>query len=559
MTIRAPMQSSPTRHLFALLFLLLAAPTLLAAPFFERVTTETFTLTGTNVPSATAAVRVGGEPAAFNVATGEWTRQLTRPSGHHQIAVEFFGLNAQPLRLEFRDVVVETKTLSLGGALAGNLHWTTNDGVIRLTNSVQLAAEAHLTLDPGVVVLLSAGASLRATNATILINGTAEQPVHLLPDDGSTVWGELAAAGPTGTLEMRHAEVAGGAVKIREGATGLLEDSYIHHYKSGSTSIAGCTRAKSVTVRRCHFNGYHETLWQFTPMLIEDSLFENADNPSSDALDFDGVPAGSVIRRCTFRFGPQSNTDAIDLGSATQGVVVEDCLMHDFPNDKGVSIGENSFGIVVRNCLVYRCDSGIAVKDNCTAEVYGCTFADNDYGFRNYNKANPASPTGGGHITNSFNNLFWGNGTTVSLLNASTLAADHSDFGDTNWPGLGNFAADPRFVSEAERDYRLAVDSPARGTGRDGATLGAYFPVGAPMAASHPGFTAVATTPTELRLYFWVDSASGLSLRDGGDLAAGGWSSSTSFLPGPVPRMVTLTLPLSPASHFYQLVSAPAP
>jgi hypothetical protein len=545
-------------RLSALVTLLLGHAQTLAA-FFQLAGPEPFTLAGSNPPAGTVAVHVAGEAASFNAITGEWNHPLTRPSGHHQLAVEFFGLNFQPLRLEFRDVVVETKTLSLGGTLAGNLRWTTNDGVIRITNSVRLAADAQLTIDPGVVVLLSAGTSLRATNAVIVINGTAEQPVHLLPDDGSTVWGELVAAGPAGALEMRHAQIAAGAVKIREEATGLLEDSYIHHYKSGGTPIAGCTRAKSVTIRRCHFNGYHETLWQFTPMLIEDSLFENADNPSSDALDFDGVPAGSVIRRCTFRNGPQSNTDAIDLGSETQGVVVEDCLMHDFPNDKGVSIGESSFGIVVRNCLVYRCDSGIAVKDNCTAEVYGCTFADNDFGFRNYNKANPDSSTGGGHITNSFNNLFWGNGTTVSLLNASTLVADHSDFGDTNWPGTGNFALNPRFVSEAERDYRLADDSPARGAGRDGATLGAQFPVGAPMAASHPAFTAVTAAPTGLRLEFWVDSTAGLTLRESAALVAGGWVSTTDFLPGPVPRKVSLTLPLTLAGHFYQLVSIPAP
>src|SRR6185295_12691398 len=154
--------------------------------------------------------------------------------------------------------------------------------------------------------------------------------------------------------------------QFRNGATGLMEDSYVHNYKAGpapgTIPIAGCNNAKAVTVRRCHFAFYHETLWRFTPMLIEDSLFENADNASSDALDFDGAPPGSTIRRCTFRHGPQSNTDAIDLGSGSLGVLVEDCLMYDFPNDKGVSIGESSFNIVIRNCLMYGNDSGVAVK-----------------------------------------------------------------------------------------------------------------------------------------------------------------------------------------------------
>jgi len=99
-------------------------------------------------------------------------------------------------------------------------------------------------------------------------------------------------------------------------------------------------------------------------MLVEDSLFENANNPSSDALDFDTAPQGSIIRRCTFRFGPQSNTDAIDIGSQSTATLIENCLMHDFPFDKGVSIGEDSFQITIRNCLMYRNDSGVATKDN---------------------------------------------------------------------------------------------------------------------------------------------------------------------------------------------------
>ena len=36
-------------------------------------------------------------------------------------------------------------------------------------------------------------------------------------------------------------------------------------------------------------------------------------------VDFDGAVVGSVIRRCTFRHGPQSNTDAVDIGPTTSG------------------------------------------------------------------------------------------------------------------------------------------------------------------------------------------------------------------------------------------------
>lgn len=466
------------RLLIALFAVLLIPPGLAALPLFQLTDGSPFSLAGTNVPAGTVAVLVAGELAEFHAETHTWSRRLTLPGGHHALTVRFLGSGGRGLGQELRDVVVETKTTQVGGPLDGSRHWTTNDGILRVTHSVLITEGGNLTLDPGVVVLLAPGTSLQATNASLVLQGTAEQPVHLLPADGSTVWGEVAADGAAGRLELHHAEVAAGAVKIRQGAVGWLEDSYMHHFKSGGVPIAGCTWAKSVTVRRCHFNVYHETLWQFTPMLVEDSLFENANNPSSDALDFDAAPVGSVIRRCTFQHGPEANTDAIDIGSESQGVLIEDCVLWDFPHDKGVSIGENSFGIVVRNCLMVGCDSGVTVKDGCQASVEHCTIADCNFGLRLYNKADPTAAVGGGHITNAVDNILWGNKTTLSLLNGSTLVAARNDFADVDWPGEGNVQLDPLFRDRANLDFRLEAQSALRGRAAGGADLGVHFPVG---------------------------------------------------------------------------------
>jgi hypothetical protein len=229
----------------------------------------------------------------------------------------------------------------LGGMLTANTTLTPSLGTILVFTNVTVPSGITLTIQAGTIIKLTNNVNIRASaGGTIDIVGTAGSRVLLTPMNGTSVWGEVAADGAGSSLTIRHAEIKAGAVKFRNGATGVMEDCYVHDYKSGTTPIAGCTSAASVTVRRCHFSVYHETLWQTTPILVEDSLFENANNASSDALDFDGAPPGSIIRRCTFRHGPQSNTDAIDLGSQSQGTVVEDCLMFGFPNDKGVSIGE---------------------------------------------------------------------------------------------------------------------------------------------------------------------------------------------------------------------------
>jgi hypothetical protein len=250
-----------------------------------------------------------------------------------------------------------------------------------------------------------------------------------------------------------------------------------------------------------------------------------------------------------------------DGGLGSTNVVIEDCLMYNFPFDKGVSVGDfnTSRGTVVRNCLIYGCLSGAMAKDNCDLSVQQCTIVENSWGLTNYNKSNPGSSTGGGITTNTFNNIVWNNGITLSLVNGSTLFADHNDLGATNWPGEGNFDADPLFVNAAQRDYRLQPGSPCLGAGRNGEDLGARFPVGAPMAPSHPSIDSISLNNGQARIRFWADSEKSYRLLYRDAVSSGAWATLEEILPAAAPRRVTVTDTLHGAARFYQLVTLPPP
>ena len=543
----------------------------ISGPLLSIVHSNSVMLSGTNAFPGSARLTVNGVDATFNAGTGAWSIQQALTPGYNRLIVEAVDASGATL-FSTNQVVVSEITATTVTSIAGNTVFDPAMGVIHVPNNLTVPAGGSLTINAGTVILLGPGINLRAgADASLIVKGTRENPACLFTADGLTMWGELAADGANSSLTVRHAELIGGAVKGRNGATCLLEDSYFHDYKNGTVPIGGCTSAQSMTVRRCHFRVYHETLWQDTLMTVEDSLFELANNPSSDALDFDGAKVGSVIRHCTFRHGPQSNTDAVDIGPTTSGsgstnTLIEDNLMFDFPNDKGVSIGEGSYGIVVRNCLMYGNDSGVSVKDSpggkppCTANIYNCTIVDCDYGFRCYNKSNPGSPTDGGQVTNSYNNIIWGaRFGTFEILNAGIVVADHSDFGGTNWPGAGNFDADPLFLNPAQRDYRLAENSPCIGTGRDGATLGCKFPVGSPMAPSHAYFSSVVVADDHVRLGFWVDSEKNYTLQTSASLTAASWNKVADVYHQMVPRYVEVTNSLSADHHFYRLVTPVQP
>jgi len=536
------------------------SPGVVAGPLLAVTGDDSVMLSGTNAIAGSARLTINGADASFNAGTGAWSKQQLLNPGYNRLIVEAVAADGAVLFSTNQTVVSEISSTTIT-SLAGNTVFDSSMGVIRVPNDLTVPSGGSLTINPGTVLLLGAGINLHATaNASITINGTRENPVCLFTADGLTMWGELAADGANSFLTVHHAESIGGAVKGRNGATCLLEDSYFHDYKNGTVPIGGCTSAQSMTVRRCHFRIYHETLWQFTSMLVEDSLFELANNASSDALDFDGAVAGSIIRRCTFRHGPQSNTDAIDLGSTTQPMLVESCFMYDFPNDKGVSIGETTYAIEIRNCLMTACDSGVAVKDLCTAIIHDCTFVDNDYGFRIYNKATPASPTGGGLITNSYNNIIANSRiAALQILNNGVLIADHSDYFGTNWPGVGNFDADPLFLNPAQRDYRLADNSPCIGTGRDDTTIGCKFPVGSPMAPSHSYFSSIVVANDAVELNFWVDSEKNYTVQASDTAAPGSWTKIADVYHQMVPRLAKVTHPLATNHRFYRLVTPVQP
>ncbi|HYV32608.1 MAG TPA: right-handed parallel beta-helix repeat-containing protein, partial [Candidatus Binatia bacterium] len=454
------------------------------------------------------------------------------------------------------------------GTLSRNLVWSPSNGMVVICSNVIVPANISLTLQAGTLVKLTNDASIIArAGAAIHLEGTEENRVVVQRWNAPNNWGELRADGAGASLLIRYADISGGQTTVYNGADALFEDSYFHdfHQQRPATlfnqPIVLTHFAGQTIMRRCHLNDYYEMLWRHGVNQIEDSLFEHM---VGDAVDFDAAKPGSLVRRCTFRHGDVSNVDGLDLGigdvtTTSAGVIVADCLMYDFPFDKGISIGEGSTNIVVTNCLIYGCDSAVAVKDSSTAQVFDCTFAGNDFGFKNFNKANPASPTGGGRVTLSWNNIVWDNITNISLLNGSILTAEFSDFGGTNYPGPGNIDADPLFLNAAQRDYRLQGDSPCIGSGRNGATMGAHFPVGAPMAPSHPAIEAFRLSGEEAVLRFWADSEKTYSVLCSEVLTGAAWTKVADVGTNAEPRLLSVTNRVAPNSRFYRLATPRQP
>jgi hypothetical protein len=454
----------------------------------------------------------------------------------------------------------------VGGMLAANTTWSPATGSITVVSNLFVPSGVTLTILPGTVVKLTNLVSIIAAGGTINIAGTADNKVHLQPLVGTNIWGQLSGQFG-GNLTVRHADIGYGQLTVYSNAVGLIEDVFIHDYRRAGGSLFTAPIilthfAAPTTVRRTHVRQYHETLWRNGVLLIEECLFENI---YGDAVDFDSAQTGTVIRNCTFRHGNLGNVDAVDVGPGDLpgafDVRIENCMMFDFPFDKGVSVGDNnsSRGTIVSNCFMYACLSGVMAKDRCDVSVRNCTIVNNAWGLTNYNKVSPGSSTGGGITTNSYNNIVWGNTITISMANGGLLYADHNILGNTNWPGEANIDVDPMFLNPAGRDYRLTDGSPAKGVGRNGADLGAHFPVGAAMVLSHPRIETYDRSGPNTVVRFWADNEKTYSLLASTQVAGAPWVKLADVGLAAAPRFLSVTNIVAPGNQFYRLVTPAVP
>ena len=134
------------------------------------------------------------------------------------------------------------------------------------------------------------------------------------------------------------------------------------------------------------------------------------------------------------------------------------------------------------------------------------------------------------------------------------MVSAYSDLGTgTNFPGAGNLSVDPLFLNAALRDYRLAANSPAAGTGLGGGDMGAHFPVGAPMALSHPRIESESVSNGLARVSFWADSEKSYTLETSIAVSGAAWTTVTNVPVRALPVLVEVVRPVAAGSHFFRL------
>ena len=417
-----------------------------------------------------------------------------------------------------------TGTTVSGTLPAGVTTWS---GVIRVTSDLTVPAGATLNIDPGTHVLMTGTAGAGDTNGadlivngTLALNGTQAQPVSIACSDAANRWGQilLSAAQPTvcnfalisrgghspgvgHTSRGPLFRLTGSALTFNDSALGDSPGKAL--YSSGTCAL---TMQRSLMARLITGPEIEDNC----TTLVEDSNIQeclpnyresNANVPDDEDCFYahNGSNSPMNFRRTVFA---RCGDDVLDcLGGQ---ITVEDCIIRE-GWDKGISLLNNN--LTISGTQVIDCDKCIAFKNSSagatrTVTMNKCTLVaeEHDTALAPWGYSVPPTspdpdtvatafwtqwkpPAAGGTptadgvmILNASNSIFHGKApvdidNAVGEYTSAPTTLSYSSTFDTDtagapaWPGTGNIASDPLFVSLAADNYRLAAGSPCINTG----------------------------------------------------------------------------------------------
>lgn len=372
----------------------------------------------------------------------------------------------------------------LEGTISQDLTLTAEQSPYSVVADLIVSPAATLNIQAGVEIRCLKGVDIIVQGA-MNIDGNDQSPVILHSDSPDQSWGALIFNESSKSSILRHFQLRNatrgynpglfrGGISIFNSEV-LIEDADIQ-CAAPIFAVNG-----DVTLRRSKI---------YTPFTgdginvkggrgrVEDCEFIGNMAPDTDAIDFDGVTEGWILRNRIYGFrGP--NSDAIDIGEGARNLVIQENSVFNI-TDKGVSVGQASEAWIQRNLFV-DCALGVAVKDyESKAYLDQNTFAYTQTGIAVYEKN---LLKGGGWAT-AENCIFYENelGST-SQDSFSEVTVQYSISNNNQIPGSGNSQVDPEFTDPIAYNFSLLPGSPAIDAGNPEHDLdldGSVVDIGAP-------------------------------------------------------------------------------
>ena len=346
------------------------------------------------------------------------------------------------------------------GVIETSTTWDPDGSPYSLPEGLTVAADAVLTIEPGVMIGIGYRRSL-IVNGGLTAIGTADDTIRFVPLSPDSAWGSLIFDSTTTDNFMGFVSIYGGtnspAGPVPDpGSTLQANETTLYVYDSHlSNGTHGAINGyhSDIHFERVNLDHFElDMIYSHYGSIIVRSCklsFGSTSEALYDLIDLEWVSESSEISHSEFYF---SGDDIIDVDDVHNIVFHNNYIIG--AGDKGISIGEESDNLVVTNNIIKSCQVGFAIKSDCSSVLYNNVIALNDLGL-------DIVYQGSGGLISVWNTVISGNGESIDPDSHADLDVSYCQVdGAVPYPGEGNINADPLFVDIWNGNFYPQANSP---------------------------------------------------------------------------------------------------
>jgi len=333
----------------------------------------------------------------------------------------------------------------------GSPYYFTEDYIV--TNSDTIIMEA------GTTIILSPNVNL-ITNGVIIMAGTAEEQVSLLPEVEGVGLGLIEFNSPGKTSHFKHATIIDGSILSWYCNMNLDNTTFINNQNLAWNNPVMFVRNASVNITNSSIRGSYSgegfQMLNSEEVLIKNCFFSKI----PDAVELTNV-VGGYISHNYFEDIPD---DAIDLNNCTNTLIDSNIIIR--AADRGIELGSenngNSENIILKRNVLINCKTGVIFKEDSYGQVINNTFYGDTVGIR---CIEDNAPKAGSYV--NIQNCIFSNSVEMDVYHDlnSIVNIDYCLSDKEQLPGNHNILADPLFIDVSDYNFNLQEDSPCINAG----------------------------------------------------------------------------------------------
>ncbi len=334
---------------------------------------------------------------------------------------------------------------------ANSPHYFTADFVVDNQDTIIIEAGATIVLSPSVNIL---------TNGVLIIVGTPDDPIFLLPEIEGIGWGMIEINSPGNTSYIKHATIIDGSILSWYCNMDLDNATFVNNQQLAWNNPIMFVREASVNIINSAIYGSH-TGEGFQMLNSEEVLVKNCFfSQIPDAVELTNIVGGYISNN----WFEDIHDDAIDLNNCTNTLIDSNIIIN--AADRGIELGSenngNSENIIVKRNVLIGCNTGLIFKEDSYGQVINNTFYGNNVGLKCIEDNTPKS---GSYV--NVQNCIFSNSVEMDVYHDtnSIINIDYCLSDSETLQGENNLLSDPLFIDVEDYNFNLQENSPCINAG----------------------------------------------------------------------------------------------